>query len=230
MSIPPSKTQSAVVNNPMDHHDMSITSFMNQLSAENKLINHDKLRAFCMTQSTAVDELMGFRDFQKNYLGKIVVSNSEDKMKIHAILADESKQLSFQSLMKPTEQLYFQTMPPLEVLMKFCPKEPMLMNAPMSIRGESLNETGDYKMAILAGLVGTALIGASRVSTRFPTARKIAIIAGITINTIAVMYAIYNCKLHWNDKEGGKQKLNKVQSLISKLLSVGKKKFLDAIF
>ncbi|MGL4540106.1 MAG: hypothetical protein ACRCU0_03935 [Candidatus Rhabdochlamydia sp.] len=120
---------------------------------------------------------------------------------------------------------------PPEVLMKLCSEElEQLMDAPMSICGESLNKTGGYKLAILAGLVGTALIGASRVSTRFPTARKIAIIAGITINTIAVMYAIYNCKLHWNEEKGGKQKLNKVQSLISKLLSVGKKKFLDAIF
>jgi hypothetical protein len=91
MSIPPSKTQSAVVNNLMDHHDMSITSFMSQLSAENKLINREI--AFCMTQPTVVNKLMNFRDFQENYLGKIIVSNSEDKIKIHAILADESKSL-----------------------------------------------------------------------------------------------------------------------------------------
>jgi hypothetical protein len=89
----------------------------------------------------------------------------------------------------------------------------------LNIDTKSLNKTRGYKNAMSTGLVGTIIIGAGNLSTSFSKARTIAVIAGIAINAIAVTYATYNYRLHWNDKINGEQELNKVQNLINELLS-----------
>ncbi|MDR2539552.1 MAG: hypothetical protein LBC45_02935 [Chlamydiales bacterium] len=86
----------------------------------------------------------------------------------------------------------------------------------------TVDKITNYKYSILTSLVGTLAIAGGGMTllasaSTLATAGITAVVVGGVLNSIAVMYAAYNCGMHWSDEENGKKEFNKVKQLISGL-------------
>ncbi|MEK7339395.1 MAG: hypothetical protein AABZ92_01620, partial [Verrucomicrobiota bacterium] len=99
----------------------------------------------------------------------------------------------------------------------------------LDIDKKSLSKERGYKNAMLAGLIGTITTG-SIAMIWLVKVSKIAVIAGVAINTIAALYATYNYWVHRNDEADGKKELNKFQGLINKSLRIYKEKLKPEVY
>ncbi|VHO04428.1 hypothetical protein [Candidatus Rhabdochlamydia sp. T3358] len=101
----------------------------------------------------------------------------------------------------------------------------------LDIDKKSLSKERGYKNAMLASLIGTITIAAGSVTMNWLVkVGKIAVIAGVVINTIAALYATYNYWVHRNDEADGKKELKKFQGLISKSLRIYKEKLEPEVY
>ncbi|PWU15077.1 MAG: hypothetical protein C5B45_03260 [Chlamydiae bacterium] len=88
----------------------------------------------------------------------------------------------------------------------------------------AVDKITNYKYSILTSLVGTLAVAGGGITILttaaplFATAGTAAVVAGGVLNSIAVIYAAYNCGMHWSDEEDGKKSFNGVRSLIPDLL------------
>jgi len=88
----------------------------------------------------------------------------------------------------------------------------------------ALDKITNYKYSILTSLVGTLAIAGGGITIlaaapALATAATTAAIAGGILNSIAVMYAAYNCGMHWSDEKDGEKEFAAVKKLITDLIT-----------
>lgn len=77
-----------------------------------------------------------------------------------------------------------------------------------------------YKNVVLAGAVGTIAAAAGFIAMPwFAVAGTTAAVAGLAIDSLATIYAAYNCGTHWSDEKEGKKEFNKVKQDIPSLMN-----------
>lgn len=99
-----------------------------------------------------------------------------------------------------------------------------IAEAQLKIDQRAVDKITNYKYSILTSLVGTLAMagGGITILTAAPvlaTAGTTAVVTGGILNSIAVMYAAYNCGMHWSDKEEGKKEFAAVKRLIPSLIT-----------
>ncbi|MEK7340223.1 MAG: hypothetical protein WBD50_04500 [Candidatus Rhabdochlamydia sp.] len=88
----------------------------------------------------------------------------------------------------------------------------------------AVDKITNYTYSMLTSLVGTLTMAGGGVTIlaaapALATAGTTAVVAGGVLNSIAVMYAAYNCGMHWSDKEEGKKEFTAVKRLIPDLVT-----------
>lgn len=97
----------------------------------------------------------------------------------------------------------------------------------LEIDQKAVNKITHYKYSIFTSLVGTLAIAGGGITIlaaapALATAGTIAVVAGGILNSMAVMYAAYNCGMHWSDEKEGKDALYQVKRLIPDLIKAFK--------
>ncbi|MDQ5955760.1 MAG: hypothetical protein ACH349_04405 [Candidatus Rhabdochlamydia sp.] len=95
----------------------------------------------------------------------------------------------------------------------------LIAKAQLEIDQRAVDKITNYKYSILTSLVGTLVIAGGGITiltaaSALATAGTTAVVAGGVLNSLAVLFAAYNCGMHWSDEKDGKEKFSKVQSLI----------------
>ncbi len=94
----------------------------------------------------------------------------------------------------------------------------------LEIDTNSVNKITNYKYSILTSLVGTLVIAGGGITIlaaapALATAGITAVVAGGVLNSLAALFAAYNCTMHWSDEKEGKDKFNGVKRLIPNLVT-----------
>lgn len=84
----------------------------------------------------------------------------------------------------------------------------------------SVDKIKNYKYSILTSLVGTLAMAGGGITIlaaapALATAGTTAVVAGGVLNSLAVMYAAYNCGMHWSDEKDGRNAIDQLKQSIS---------------
>lgn len=98
-----------------------------------------------------------------------------------------------------------------------------IANTQLKIDQRAVDKITNYKYSILTSLVGTLAMAAGGITIlasapALATAGTAAVVTGGVLNSIAVMYAAYNCGMHWSDKEEGKKEFSVVKEQVQGLM------------
>ncbi|KAG6558851.1 hypothetical protein RHABOEDO_001282 [Candidatus Rhabdochlamydia oedothoracis] len=93
----------------------------------------------------------------------------------------------------------------------------------LKIDRRAVDKVTNYKYSILTSLIGTLAIAGGGITIfaavpALATAGTTAVVAGGVFNSLAVMYAAYNCGVHWSDEKDGKKEFSEVKQLIPGLI------------
>ena len=100
----------------------------------------------------------------------------------------------------------------------------LIAKAQLEIDQRAVDKITNYKYSILTSLVGTLVIAGGGITiltaaSALATAGTTAVVAGGVLNSLAVLFAAYNCTMHWSDEKEGKDKFNGVKRLIPNLVT-----------